>query len=255
MDWGEDVVTISDEGSVRTIGLNRPDALNAFNNPQYDALADALIDAAGDAGVKAVVLTGNGRAFSAGADLAGRSEEPPKHGFAGLIRTIVDFEKPFVLAINGLGVGIGATICGLADFAFMAESARLRCPFSTLGLVAEAGSTMTFPALMGRQRAMWMLMASEWMTAAQCKEWGLVLDVFPDEGFLAAVEAKAATFAALPSDSLASAKRLIIGPHKERLLAVVDAENEALAALSGGPANREAIAAFREKRAADFSHL
>ncbi len=249
------MVTLSDTHGVRTLGLNRPDALNAFNNPQYDALADALIDAGNDGRVKAVVLTGNGRAFSAGADLAGRAAEAPKHGFAGLIRTIVDFEKPFLLAINGLGVGIGATICGLADFAFMAKSARLRCPFSTLGLVAEAGSTMTFPALMGRQRAMWMLMSSEWMTAAQCKEWGLVLDVLPDEGFLESVEARAATFAALPSDSLKSAKRLIIGPYKERLLAVVDAESQALAALSGGPANREAIAAFREKRAADFSHL
>ena len=249
------MVTTADQGGVRTLGLNRPDALNAFNNPQYDALSEALLAAQADASVKAVVLTGNGRAFSAGADLAGGSNEAPKFGFPGLIRTIVDFEKPFLLAINGLGVGIGATICGLADFVFMAESARLRCPFSALGLVAEAGSTMTFPALMGRQRAMWMLMAAEWMSAHECKEWGLVLDVLPDDGFMAAVQAKAATFAALPNESLASAKRLIIGPHKERLLEVVATENEALQALSGGPANREAIAAFREKRTPDFSHL
>ena len=178
------------------------------------------------------------------------------HGLDGMLAAIVDFPKPFVLAINGLGVGIGATLSGLADFVFMAESARLRCPFSTLGLVAEAGSTRTFPALMGRQRAMWFLMASEWMSAAQCKDAGLALEVFPDDGFMAAVGEKAAYLAGLPPESLAVAKRLIVdAEERERLKAVIAAENAALAKLSGGPANREAVAAFREKRAADFSNL
>ena len=154
-----------------------------------------------------------------------------------------------------LTIGIGATICGVADFAFMAQSARLRCPFSELGLVAEAGSTRTFPGLMGRQQAMWFLMASEWMSADQCRAAGLVLDVLPDEGFADAVHAKAARLASLPPESLAEAKRLIVGPDRERMKAVIDAENDALARLSGGPANREAVAAFREKRKPDFSTL
>ena len=150
---------------------------------------------------------------------------------------------------------MGATICGLADFAFMAERARLRCPFSELGLVAEAGSTLTFPALMGRQKAAWMLMSSEWMSAEQCRDMGLVLEIFPDDVFTDEVRERAAKLAALPPGPLAAAKRLINGPEIERLKSVIDAENAELAGLSGGPANLEAVTAFREKRSPDFSAL
>ena len=249
------MLVINNHDRVRRVALNRPDALNAFNGQQYDEVTDALLEAGADDDCRVVVLTGTGRAFSAGADLSGTAGPPPRHGFNGMLHAIVDFEKPFVLGINGLGVGIGATICGVADFVFMAESARLRCPFSELGLVAEAGSTRTFPGLMGRQQAMWFLMASEWMAAEQCQAAGLVLEVLPDEGFADAVHAKAARLAALPPDSLAEAKRLVVGPDRDRLKAVIDAENAALARLSGGPANREAVAAFREKRKPDFSAL
>ncbi len=251
------MLNISNEGRVRTIALNRPEALNAFNGAQYDAVADALLAAQEAADCRVVVLTGTGRAFSAGADLSEMAVggTPATHGFRGMLETILGFPKPFVLAVNGLGVGIGATLAGLADFVFMSASARLRCPFSELGLVAEAGSTRTFPALLGRQRAMWFLMASEWMSAAQCKEAGLVLDVFPDDDFRAAVQAKAAKLAALPPESLAEAKALIAHRDRDALKAAIDAENAALARLSGGPANREAVAAFREKRQPDFSSL
>ena len=250
------MLTLTDDGAVYTATLNRPEALNAFNKRQFDEVAQAFLDAGAHDGCRALVLTGAGRAFSAGADLGPTTDYEPVHGVTGMLHAIVDFPKPFVLAVNGLGVGIGATLAGLADFVFMAESARLRCPFSTLGLVAEAGSTRTFPALMGRQRAMWFLMASEWMNAKQCKEAGLALEVYPDEGLLAAAQAKAARLAALPQESLAAAKRLVIdAEERQRLKAVIAAENAALAKLSGGPANREAVAAFREKREADFSRL
>ena len=250
------MLTISDRDRVRVVALNRPEALNAFTKRQFDEVAEAFLAAEADDACRVLLLTGTGRAFSAGADLGPSTDYEPVHGVSGMLGSIVDFTKPLVLGINGLGVGIGATLAGLADFVFIAESARLRCPFSTLGLVAEAASTRTFPALMGRQRAMWFLMASEWMSAAECKEAGLVLDVLPDEGFLAAVQEKAAHLARLPRESLAAAKRLIVdAAERERLKAVIAAENAALAALSGGPANREAVAAFREKREADFSKL
>ena len=176
------MLEVRDADRVRTLTLNRPEALNAFNNPQFDEVAEAFLAARDDDDVRVVVLTGAGRAFSAGADLseAGRTAKVV-HGFGGMAHIIAEFPKPFVVAVNGLGVGVGATVCGLADFAFMASSARLRCPFSELGLVAEAGSTLTFPALMGRQKAAWMLMSSDWMSAEQCKDMGLVLDVFPDD--------------------------------------------------------------------------
>ena len=251
------MVRVSDTAGVRTIALNRPDALNAFNGQQYDDLTDALIAARDDATCRVVVLTGTGRAFSAGADLSEMASRgpQPRHGFGGMLDVLFDFPKPFVVAINGLGVGVGATIIGLADFAFMAESARLRCPFSELGLVAEAASTQTFPALMGRQRAMWFLMAAEWMGSAECKAAGLVLDVFPDDDFMDTVQAPAAHLAALPADSIAEMKRLIAGSTRERLRAASADENATLGRLIGGPANREALAAFREKRKPDFSKM
>lgn len=249
------MLIVTDKDGVRTIALNRPEVLNAWNNQQYDEVTDAFLAAGYADACRVLVLTGTGRAFSAGADLSEsrRTAQRPTHGIRGFLRTVVDFPKPFVLAINGLGVGIGATLAGLADFAYMAEGARLRAPFSELGLVAEAGSTVTFPALMGRQRAMWFLMSSEWMSAAECKAAGLVLDVYADEGFLDAVHRQAAKLAALPRESLAEAKRLITGPGREHLKVVIDTENATIRKLQGRPANREAVAAFREKRKPDFS--
>lgn len=252
-----ETIRISDEGSVRIVELHRPDALNAFSGLLMDELTDAFIEARDTATVKAVILTGAGRAFSAGADLQemGRTTYRPRHGFAGLLDAILDFPKPFLLAVNGLGVGIGATICGLADFVYMAASARLRCPFSTLGLTAEAASTVTFPQLMGRQRAAWFLMSAEWMTAAECKEAGLALEVVSDDMLMTRVREQAAKLAALPLASLIQTKALIMDPLRPQLRQSAAAENAGLAALLGGPANREALAAFREKRPADFSGL
>jgi len=252
-----ETINVSDDGSIRTIELDRREALNAFSGLLMDELADAFIEAREAPGVKVVILTGAGRAFSAGADLQemGRTQYRPRHGFPGLLDAIVDFPKPFFIAVNGVGVGIGATICGLADFVYMAEGARLRCPFSSLGLTAEAGSTVTFPLLMGRQRASWFLLAAEWMSAEECREAGLALEVLPQNALLPRVRQQAAKLAALPLASLVKTKQLIMGPLRPQLRAAAKAENAGLAELSGGAANREALAAFREKRAADFSGM
>lgn len=250
-------LNVTDDGAVRTIELDRPDALNAFSGLLMDELTDAFIDAREAPGVKVVILTGAGRAFSAGADLQemGRSQYRPRHGFPGLLDAIIDFPKPFFVAVNGVGAGIGATICGLADFVYMAEGARLRCPFSALGLTAEAGSTVTFPLLMGRQRASWFLLSAEWMSAQECKDAGLAMEVLPLEALLPRVREQAGKLAALPLASLMQTKQLIMDPLRPQLRASAKAENAGLAALVGGPANREALAAFREKRAPDFSGM
>jgi len=250
-----ETLNISDAGAVRLVEMNRPHALNAFSTQLMDDLADVFLGAARDEQVKVVVLTGAGRAFSAGADLTemGRVERQPKHGFAGMLDAIVDFPKPFLVAVNGVGAGIGATICGLADVAFMANEARLRCPFSALGLTAEAGSTYLFPRLMGRQRATWFLLAGEWMSGEECERTGLVLKAVPLAELMAVVMAHANKLADLPLASLVTTKRLIMEPLKPQLRASIAAENRGLAELVGGPANREALAAFREKRAPDFS--
>jgi len=242
---------------VRLLTLDRPDSLNAFNTDQFERLAELMVQAQDESGTKVVVLTGAGRAFSAGADL--HENRPPadqlKYGFEGFIDIVIDFPKPFVLAINGIGVGVGATLCGLADMVFIAQNARLRCPFSALGLTAEACSTYTFPRLMGPQAAAQFLMGAHWMDATECKVRGLVTEVLPEEGFLTSVVAQAKTLAKLPMSSLLQTKALLLDAHRDALKAANKRENEALRRLRNGPAHTEAVAAFRDKREPDFSGL
>lgn len=245
------------DGGVRLLTLDRPDVLNAFDPDQFELMAERIVEAREDAATKVVVVTGAGRAFSAGNDLNGRATpgRTYRYGFRGLVDVVIDFPKPLVLAVNGLGVGWGATITGLADAVFMAESARLRCPFSTLGLTAEGASTYTFPRIMGPQAASRFLLGAEWWSAAQCKTDGLALEICPDGTVVERAMAYAKHLASLPMASLLQTKDLLVGPHRAAMHQANDAENEGLRRLGGGPASLEAIAAFREKRPADFSKL
>ncbi len=252
-----ETLNIKNEGGIRIVEMDRPEALNAFSAKLMDELADAFLDAASDSSVRVLILTGAGRAFSAGADLMemGRPQDKPKHGFPGLLDAIFDFPKPFIVAVNGVGAGIGATICGLADLTYMAEGARLRCPFSALGLTAEAASTFTFPKLMGRQNALWFLLSAEWWSAQQCVDAGLALEVLPQDQLMLRAMDQARKLAALPLASLVMTKKLVMDPLKDQMRASAKAENQGLADLMGGPANKEALSAFREKRDPDFSSL
>jgi len=245
------------DAGVRLLTIDRTDVLNAFGPDDFEAMAERVVEAGDDPATKVVVVTGAGRAFSAGFDLTSRPMpgRTYRYGFRGLVDAVIDLAKPLVLAVNGIGVGWGATIVGLADAAFMAESARLRCPFSTLGLTAEGASTYTFPRLMGPQAAARFLLGAEWWSAEQCKADRLVLDVFPDDALLERTLDHAAALARLPLSSLMATKELLVGPHRAAMHQANAAENEALGRLGGGPANREALAAFRDKRPADFTGL
>jgi len=252
-----ETLNIRNEGAVRLVELNRPDSLNAINGQMIDDLTDAFLEATADDSVKVLLMTGAGRAFWAGADLKemGRSKHEPKHTFQEMTDALIDFPKPFLVAVHGVGVGIGATICGLADYVLMADDARLRCPFSTLGLVAEAASTVTFPRLMGRQRASWFLLSAEWMGAQECLEAGLIAEIQPPDDLIEGAMERANTLAALPLASLMATKGLMMDPVRDQMKANAIEENKKLASLQGKPANKEALTAFMEKRAPDFSGL
>lgn len=253
---------ITDEARVRTIVLDRPEALNAFNEELYDATADALLEAAADPGVAVVLLTGAGRAFSAGTDLLEMhriATDPTfvrgRHGFVGLVDALAEFPKPLVVAVNGIGLGIGATVLGFADLAFMAEGARLKCPFTSLGVAPEAASSYLLPQLIGRQDAAWVLLSAEWIDAAEAQRMGLVRQVCPPEALMDVAREHAAVLAARPISSLIAVKRTMTAPHREAVRAARERENEAFAELMGGPANLEALTAFAEGREADFTAL
>lgn len=255
-------LTIADSNRIRTLTLDRPEALNSFNEALYDALAEALIDASADPAVAVVLLTGNGRAFSAGTDLREmqRINTDPNfqrgvHGFRGLLDQLVEFPKPLICAVNGIGLGIGATIVGFADLTFMSSTARLKCPFTDLGVAPEAASSVLLPALIGKQNAAWVLMSSEWIDAAQAQEMGLVWRVCQPEELLNDARSYAEVLAGKPISSLIAVKRTMMEPRRAEIDAARERENAAFRELMGGPANAEALAAFAEARAADFTQL
>jgi len=252
------MILVDTADRVRTITLNRPQAKNAFNSALYDACADALIEAATAPHVAVVVITGQGDAFCAGTDLLEMAAQAKgerveaKHGFPGLIDQLVSFPKPLLLAINGLGVGIGATIAGLADLVFMSTEARLRCPFTRLAVAPEAASSYTFPLLLGRQQATWALLSSEWLSAEECLHMGLAFKVCLPSELLATTMQHARVLASKPISSLVESKAAIVAAWRDHIEAARQRENGAFSRLMGAPANIEALTAFAQKREPNF---
>ena len=248
---------IADDNRVRTLTLNRPEALNAFNEALYDATAEALTAAAEDPSVAVVVITGAGRAFSAGQDLTEMqarithtSFTPGRHGFPGLIETLTAFPKPLICAVNGLAVGLGTTILGFADLAFMSTTARLKCPFTSLGVAPEAASSYLLPQLVGRQNAAWLLMSSEWIDAAEALRMGLVFRVCEPGDLLAETRRYADLLASrpIPIPSLMAVKNAIAESSRNEIAAARAREDGYFAELMGAQANAAALEEFSRGR-------
>jgi enoyl-CoA hydratase/carnithine racemase len=209
--------------------------------------------------VAVVVITGTGRAFSAGTDvveMAARTTDAAfpagVHGFPGMVDQLAGFPKPLLCAVNGMAIGIGATMLGFADLVFMSSDARVRCPFTNLGVAPEAASSFTFPLLLGRQNASWALLSSEWLSADVCRAMGLAWKVCPPAELLDETLRHARVLSAKPIASLMESKRTIIASLQDPIATARTLENAAYSRLLGGPANREAFAAMAEKRPPDF---
>jgi enoyl-CoA hydratase/carnithine racemase len=239
-----------------------------MSNALYHATAEAFRAAADDPGVAVVVLTGNGRAFCAGQDLgematagegAAAGDGGPGagtgHGFAAFTDGLIRFPKPVIAAVNGLAVGIGFTMLAHCDLVLAADTARFRAPFTTLGVCPEAASSATFPAVMGQQTAAYYLYTAEWMSAEQAAAAGIAWRVVPAAELLAEAGALAATIAAKPIPSLVATKQLMVASRLDGIVAARAREDQGFRGLVGGPANREAVAAFLEKRAPDFTKI
>jgi enoyl-CoA hydratase/carnithine racemase len=249
------ILRSDDDNLVRTLTLNRPEVLNAFNEALYEATAEALTVAADDPSVAVVVLTGAGRAFSAGNDLKemqARITDPAMASqgshFTAMIDALSHFPKPLICAVNGVGVGIGATILGYADLAFMSSTARLQCPFTSLGVAPEAASSYLLPQLVGRQNAAWLLMSSEWVSADEALRMGLVWKVCEPAELMADTRRHADVLASRPISSLMAVKQTIVEPTRPEIAAATARENAQFAALLGGQANAAALADFTGRR-------
>ena len=242
---------ISDDNRVRTLVLDRPEALNAFNEELYLATATALREADADPDVAVVLLTGAGRAFSAGNDLKemeARITDPQMSDqgspFTTMISALTALTKPLVCAVNGVGVGIGTTVLGYADLVFMSSTARLKCPFTSLGVAPEAASSYLLPQLIGRQNAAWMLLSSQWVDASEALRMGIAWRVCEPDELLPEARRHAEIIAAQSIPSLVAVKRTLTEPFRDGIEAATARENAQFEMLLGGAANAAALADF-----------
>jgi enoyl-CoA hydratase/carnithine racemase len=165
-----------------------------------------------------------------------------------MIDALAAFPKPLICAVNGVGIGIGTTILGYADLVFMSSTAKLKCPFTSLGVAPEAASSYLLPQLIGRQNAAWLLMSSEWISAEEALRMGLVWKVCEPEDLLPDARRHAEILASQPISSLMVVKQTIVEPIRAEIKAATVRENAHFAELMGAAANAEAPAAFADKR-------
>jgi enoyl-CoA hydratase/carnithine racemase len=241
--WEGEPVKQETRDMVRTITFGRPESLHAFTVEAYAELTEALAGAAQDPEVRVVVLTGTGRAFSAGADRSlvdgsASAEELARAGelFASFLETLTALPKPVLAAVNGLAVGIGATMLLHCDLVLLAASARLRFPFTALGLVPEAGSSALLPAHSRRPDAVWAMLSSEWIDASTAHTMGLAWQVVPDDDLPDVTQQAATTLAALDPAAVAATKRLLISGRTDAFRAAHTRELTEMAALRERPA-------------------
>ena len=245
------------------VTLNRPDALNAWNTTLGEELHDAIHRVADDPEVRAVVVTGAGRAFSSGADLkAGFTPtaegHPDVHSplsklYHPLIARIRTMDKPVVAAVNGPAVGIGCSLALACDLVIAAESAYLLLAFVNIGLVADGGSSLFVPARAGFTRAAEMTMLGEKIPAAKAEAWNLVNRVVPDDALREEAATLAERLASGPTGSFAGTKRQLnswlFTRMEEQLALEADVQQERAASADFV----EGVMAFAEKRRATFT--
>ncbi len=202
-----------DYGRVRVLTLDRPEKLNALNAEAYRLLTEALDDAAADDAVAVCAITGRGRAFCSGVDLAelrrpgGR--EILAERFDPLLERLAAFEKPLLAAVNGLALGLGATLLLYCDLIVVDEDAEIRFPFAELGTVTEASSSWLLPARVGPQQAAWMVLSGRSMSGVEAVRRGLAFDTAPTGRALEDVMALAQRVAVHPTPALVANKRLL----------------------------------------------
>lgn len=240
--------------------LNRPQKLNAFDGALHAALLAALADAARDPACRAVLLTGAGRGFCAGQDLAEAGLTGPEadlgavveRGWNRLVRAIRALEKPVVCAVHGSAAGAGASVAFACDITLATEGAKFAQAFIRIGLIPDSGATWMLPRLVGPARARAMAMLGDPITGAEAAAMGLIHRAVPEDALMPEAEALCARLARLPAKALAATKRaldLADGNTLDQQLAV---ETEMQRALGRSHDYNEGVAAFAQKRPPRF---
>lgn len=253
-------VDVEIDGSVMTITLARPERLNAFTREQHADLAAALSRAASDA-VRAVVITGAGRAFSVGQDLeevqaergsanGDGNDSRLRDGYHPNVRAVHALPKPVIAAVNGVAAGAGLSLAAACDLRLASANAKFVPAFVNLGLIPDSGGTFSLPQLVGPARAFEWLATGRHLGAVEAREWGLVSEVVEPELLLQRTHELAHSMAAQPGDAVAETKRLLrLSPHNS-LEDQLEAEAEVQLRALGSPDHVDALEAFLDRSGA-----
>jgi 2-(1,2-epoxy-1,2-dihydrophenyl)acetyl-CoA isomerase len=249
-------VELGRDGAVQTITLNRPDKLNAFTRSVHEELQAAL-EAARDPEVRAVVITGAGRGFSAGQDLnefgeAGDVASMLRATYHVNVMAIRSLEKPVIAAVNGVCAGAGLSLACACDIRVASDAAFFVPGFVGIGLIPDSGGSYFVQRLLGTPRAFEWMTSNRRLTAAEAHAWGLVSEVVEADSFAARVAERAAELAAAPTHAIALTKRLYEQAATATLEVQLEREAEAQAEAAQTDDFREGVAAFVEKRAPEF---
>ncbi len=256
-----DTIVAQDHGNWVELTLNRPDRLNSFTAEMHAALRGAL-EVARDNGARAILLTGAGRGFCAGQDLADRDpskmDGPPDLGqtvrsfYAPLVRLIRSLEFPVICAVNGVAAGAGANLALACDIVLAAESAKFIQSFSKVGLIPDTGGSWHLPRLLGEARAKGLALTAQPLPAKQAEEWGLIWKSLPDDRLMDEARAMAEQFANGPTLGLGLTKMAIQAAAVDTLTDHLELEADAMKTCGESADYAEGVTAFLEKRAPKF---
>lgn len=259
---GIDDLTVSRDGSVLSVTLNRPDSLNSLTTAMLDTLADVLARAADDPRVKVVRLGGAGRGFCSGAGISAEDQAAQAASATiddllvaanRAVRSITELPKPVVAVVHGPTAGVGVSLALACDVVIASEKAFFLLAFTKIGLMPDGGASALVAAAIGRIRAMRMALLAERLSAAEAFEYGLVSSVHPADGLDAAASAVVERLASGPAVALRKTKQAINAATLTELDAAIDRESEGQLILLKSRDFREGTRAFQQRRAADFT--
>ena len=242
-------ISRSTQGQTLIIRINRPEKMNAITRDMYAGLASALNEAAGDFSIRCVVITSEGDHFTSGNDIKDFMTNPPTEedsDVARFLASLLDFPKPLIAAVKGNAIGVGTTMLLHCDVVVAAPSANFSMPFTSLGLVPEAGSSKLFPELVGYQRAARIFLTGESFGADEAKEMGLVESIASDAEKVALEIAE--KIGNQPPQAIINTKALMKAGKHDAVAAVMKAEFQIFALALQSEEAAEAFMNFMSKR-------